>query len=274
MQAAEQAKRFAARVGDLETEASARFARRAAMAQGTTPVKEIIRVVREDAQWALRNENRRLAGLTLCSLGAQIARLGRFDEARRSVGRGRAILEDLGAGVALGFAGECLAKIERLAGNPADAARAMQDSYDIVERLGATGWLASKAALLAHALYELGDDEGALQHTQQSEALAVIDDLDAHVAWRRVRAKIFARRGQFATALELLDEARQRVARADAAYLRADLLADEGEVLALAGDLRGAVAALDRVLGMLEEKGNVVGVAHVRAKLDALQRRI
>ena len=65
---------------------------------------------------------------------------------------------------------------------------------------------------LAEAEYALGRVGEAHQLTEEAEALAAADDLDAQVRWRATRAKVLAQRGQFTAARQLAGQAEALIA--------------------------------------------------------------
>ena len=93
------------------------------------------------------------------------------------------------------------------------------------------------------------------------------EDADAQVHWRRVRAKVLARRGELDEAERLGREAVAIASATDVLELRAQALADLGEVLRLAGRPQESRAALEEAIRLYEEKGNVVGAGRLRGLL-------
>src|SRR5258705_12553713 len=113
---------------------------------------------------------------------------------------------------------------------------------------------AETAALLARACLALDRDAEADELCTESERLAG-HALKASIAWRTVRAQLFARGGAHAAARRGAEEA---VAVAE----RTDLLVDHGDaclalatVLQIAGDSAGARAAAEQAVGLYELKG-------------------
>ncbi len=108
------------------------------------------------------------------------------------------------------------------------------------------GFLSSVAPLLVEALFVQGRDEEALQLTERwpPERLTVPEDADAQVGWRRVRAKLLARRGDFEEAERLGREATAIASGTDYLDLHAQALADLAEVLRLAGKPEESAAAV------------------------------
>jgi tetratricopeptide (TPR) repeat protein len=78
--------------------------------------------------------------------------------------------------------------------------------------------------VLAEALYAQGRLDEARQMTEEAQAAAAPDDIDAQVRWRAARAKVLACGGQFPAAWILLDEAEALVAPTSWAVFQAETL--------------------------------------------------
>jgi tetratricopeptide (TPR) repeat protein len=156
-----------------------------------------------------------------------------------------------------------------LAGDPAAAERELRPACERLEEVGELGYLAGAVPLLLEALFEQGHDEEALQLTERwrPERLTVPEDVDSQVGWRRVRAKLLARRGDVEEAGRLAREATALATQTDYLDLRAQTCADLAEVLRLAGDPRGSAAAREESIQLYEQKGNIVAATRVRSQL-------
>jgi tetratricopeptide (TPR) repeat protein len=95
----------------------------------------------------------------------------------------------------------------------------------------------------------------------------VPEDVDAQVGWRRVRAKLLARRGDVEEAERLAREAMALAARTDYLDLRAHTSADLAEVLRLAGRPQASAAASEEAIRLYEQKGNIVAARRLRRLL-------
>ena len=95
-------------------------------------------------------------------------------------------------------------------------------------------------------------------------------DIDAQYRWRAVRAKVLARRGDYAAAEALAREAVALTAGTDWLNTRAEVHLDLAEVLQLAGRSGEAIAAVDEALRLYEAKENVVAARRARARRDEL----
>ena len=85
------------------------------------------------------------------------------------------------------------------------------------------------------------------------------------MGWRRVRAKLLARRGDVEAAERLAREATSRAARTDFLDLRAHAVADLAEVLRLAGRSEESAAAVQEAIRLYERKGNTAAAAALSA---------
>jgi len=138
------------------------------------------------------------------------------------------------------------------------------------EKVGEFGYLSSAAPYLAEAVLAQGREEEALQLTERwrADRLTLPEDADGQTQWRRVRAKILARRGELDEAERLGREAVAIAsATADILNLRAEALADLGEVLRLADRPHESRAALAEAIRLYEAKGNIVGAERVHGLL-------
>ena len=253
---------YARAAGDQVQEAESLHYVLAVLCRGSTPVEEALERVAEIHSRA--GANRRVERAALASRATLEAMLGRFDAARDLIRRASVLAEELGlevrlrAQVAIG-AGD----IELLAADPAAAERALRPACEVLERIGELGFLASAAPPLAEALYLQGRDDEALLLTERwaPERLTVPEDVDAQVGWRRVRAKLLARRGNFEAAERLAREATASAVRTDFLDLRARAVADLAEVLRLAGRSGESAAAVQEAIRLYEQKGNIAAVA-------------
>jgi DNA-binding SARP family transcriptional activator len=249
----------ARRAGDRRTEAQSLNLLVGAAWFGPLPVPDAI--ARCNDILARRTEQRRVKASALRALAGLRAMEGSFDEARRAAAECKAILDDLGLSVTAASATETYAIVELLAGEPAAAERELRRGYEILERMGETIVTPVLAALLARALYELGQDEDALRATELSEQAAAPDDLSAHVQWRTARAQILARAGSLDEAEAFAREAVALAEQTDFLVVHADALAALAEVLRLGGRPAEADPVLGDALRLYERKGNVVAAA-------------
>jgi tetratricopeptide (TPR) repeat protein len=232
---------------------------------GTTPVSELL-------AWLDENEPR--AGpdhfLRAYRAGA-LGMLGRFDEARAILARSRAESAERGGGVLLAnlTAFESV-DLELWAGDPAAAAEFGAEGFRLHEELGEEMFLSNAAGSQARALYALDRLDEADAWSDRAAKLGATDDAQKEMLWRRIKAKVCARRGEHAEAERL---AREAVVICDGTEMldaQGDVYADLGEVLLLAGRGDEAAPALEQALARYERKGNVVMAARTRERFLAL----
>ena len=237
-----------------------------AMRVGPTPVSEALR--RLDELGSRAAINGRLELTFLLARGSLMAMQGDFDAARSLVSQARALAEEHGLDPArpryvAGY-------VELLAGDAAAAERELRWVCEHYEEVGELGYLSSIAPYLAEAVLAQGRDEEALQLTERwrADRLTAPQDADAQAQWRRVRAKVLARRGDIDEGERLGREAVAiAFATADLLDLRAQALADLGEVLRLADRPKESKEALEEAIRLYETKGNLVGADRARGLL-------
>ena len=245
--------------GGLGTRAAFRFF-------GTTPVPELL-------AWLDENEPRsgRDHFLRAYRAGA-LGMLGRFDEARVILAGSRAESAERGGGVLLAnlTAFESV-DLELWAGDPAAAAEFAAEGFRLHEELGEEIFLSMAAGSRARALYALDRLDEADDWAGRAAELGATDDAQKEMLWRRIKAKVCARRGEHTEAERL---AREAVAICDGTEMldaQGDVYADLAEVLALAGRPEDAAEALEQALARYERKGNVVMAARTRDRLERLR---
>jgi tetratricopeptide (TPR) repeat protein len=237
-----------------------------AMRVGPTPAEEALRRLNEVEP--LARVNARLEEAVLSARAHFVATLGDFEVARGLATRAIALAEE--HGFEAGHARFVKGQVEFLAGNAEAAERELRIVCEHYEQVEEFGFLSSTAPHLAEAVLAQGRDEEALLLTDRWPAarLTVPEDVDGQAQWRRVRAKILARRGELEEAESLAREAVTIAsATADILDLRAEAFADLGDVLGLADRLEESRAAFAEAMRLYEAKGNVVGAGRVRALL-------
>jgi class 3 adenylate cyclase/tetratricopeptide (TPR) repeat protein len=262
----EQAAGSARRAGDRPQEAESLQYVLMALLWGPTTVDEALKRVAEIRAHA--EANQRLE-VNLLRTRAQLeAMQGRFDAARDLIVRAKALAEELRLEVLLaaGVAQQA-GYVELLAGNAAAAERELRPACEALERMGDWGHFAHVAPTLADALFIRGDDEEALRLTELAQRRATPGVADEDIGWRRVRAKLLARRGELEEAERLAREATARAGLTDLLNDHARALADLAEVLRLGGRWEESAKPLDQAIHLYEQKGNVVGAETLRAVL-------
>jgi tetratricopeptide (TPR) repeat protein len=238
-----------------------------ALRYGPTPVAEAVRRCGELAGQARGD---RFAELSVESArGVLLFMQGRFEESRAQFQRVWAAVEELGLAWAWPFTAIhwMRAELERLAGDLVAAERGLRAVYEYQQRSGDQGFLATTSVELADVLAGLGGDDEALRLTEASRAIAAPGDLSAQVGWRRVRARLLARRGSVQQAERLAGEAVRLAAGTDWLQGHGDALLDLAGVLAAAGRARDAADAARQAAELYQRKGNVVLAGWARRRL-------
>jgi class 3 adenylate cyclase/tetratricopeptide (TPR) repeat protein len=261
LEAYEQAFVHAARAGHatgwvLAARASCRFF-------GTTPVTEML-------AWLDANEPDEGRDYFFRAYRANsLAMLGRFDEARAILAQDRAEQAARGGGILLANLTAFESTwVELWAGDPATAAEFAADGWRLHREQGNEGFLAHAAGTLAEALYALDRVEDADLWAER--AVEGARDVWGEAVWRKVKAKVLARRGRHADAERLIGEAVAMSDATDMLDFQGDVYADLAEVLLLGDKANEAIAALEQALERYDRKGNVVCSERVRAQLAAL----
>ena len=233
-------------------------------AVGPTPVEtaivrcgEICATLRNDP-WA--------EALALQPLASLHAMRGEFDTAFG--------LLDQSAATLAGFAPTVDAAVSHaevfvavLVGDLERAERHLRAGRRQLEDMGERAVLASTEGHLAQVLLMTGREREADRVARRCAALATEDDASPQVAWRQVRARVLANRGQTGRALELAREAVAIVLTTDHLNEQADVMADLALVHEAAGSANDAASALATAVEIYETKGNTVRAGEARSRL-------
>ncbi len=138
--------------------------------------------------------------------------------------------------------------------------------------MGERAFRSTMAATLALVILEQGRDEEAEDLAEVSARLAASGDLLTQIRWRRVRARVLARRAEIQAAEALAREAVAIAEATDFVNDRADALIDLSHVLEASRRCDEAVAAASEALHLYELKGNLVATATARRRLRELQK--
>jgi tetratricopeptide (TPR) repeat protein len=263
----EQAVGHARQVGDRTQEAAILNYLLLAILWGPTTVDEALERVEEIREGA--QANRRLE-ISLLRTRAQLdAMKGRFDPARELLAQATTLAAELGLEFMLvGGVPHQAGYVELLAGDALAAERALRPACEALERMGDWGHFATLAPKLADALFiRGGHDDEALRLTELAERASTPGVADEDIGWRRVRAKLLARRGDLGEAERLAREATGRAALTDLLDDHAQALADLAEVLRIGDRPDESTTVLEEALHLHERKGNFAGAARLRAAL-------
>jgi hypothetical protein len=196
--------------------------------------------------------------------------VGRFADARAAIMRAQSAQTRCGAKIYSAMNAAQAGSIEMIAGDAAAAEAELTKGCDALRATGQRGVLCSALPALAEAKYALGRFGEAHQLTEEAEALAPADDLDAQARWRAARAKVLAQRGQFTIARQLAAEAEALIAPTTWADLQAEVLVAKAEVSRLAGALGEAAASLRTALRIYQDRHAVALADRTRAALASL----
>jgi class 3 adenylate cyclase/tetratricopeptide (TPR) repeat protein len=209
-------------------------------------------------------------GCALHVLGHMRARLGDFDGAYEAMAEWRGHFRELGQELRYAATAACVWDVCALEGDWQRGERVLREGYEILEQMQERSMLCTVTAFLGEALYHQGQLDEAERCSQLSEELGASDDYGNEVAWRVLRAKVRAARGELEQAETLAREAVDIAARTDYVESHAAALLDLAEVLRTAGETVEARKAAEEALALYERKGNRVGAARAGALADEL----
>lgn len=179
---------------------------------------------------------------------------GRAAAGRQLIESARRSLTELGMRHALLEVEQFAGIVELVADDPASAEPHFRRAYNGFRRMSLDADTADTAALLARVCLALDRDAEADELCTESERLAG-HALKPAIAWRTVRARLLARRGEHDEARRVAEEAVTLAARTDALVDHGDACLALAMVLKAAGDDAGARDAAEQAVGLYEQKG-------------------
>jgi class 3 adenylate cyclase/tetratricopeptide (TPR) repeat protein len=197
--------------------------------------------------------------------------LGRSDEARAILREIRAEFASQGGVLLANILAFESVWVELWAGDPAAAVAFGAEGCRLHDELGEESGLASAAGYLADALFLVGRLDEAEAWTTRAQDLGATGDLEKEVVWRRVRAKVLARRGMHAEAQRLAAEAVAIGEETDILNAQGDAYADLAETYFLAGREEGALEAVAHARDRFDRKGNVASLARLEERVGRLR---
>lgn len=266
MELYERGQRYALEAGD-EREATERGS--FGVAHGPVPAERCIGFIRGNLDRARRPDPDGLA-----ALGLVLAMTGRLDEAWAVFEDALSRSRDLGAEWKTASINMYRGAALLIAGDPIAAESALRPSVESLQRMGERSNMSTGVAILGEALYRQGKYDEAMLATLVSQEATAEDDLASQMAWRGVRAKVLAVRGELREAERL---AREGVAIADGTgfvSMAGDAHMDLAAVLEAAGRTREAAAEIEIAHGLYERKGNVVSAGAAAARLEELRETL
>jgi class 3 adenylate cyclase/tetratricopeptide (TPR) repeat protein len=229
----------------------------AGLVRGPTPVSDGI--ARSERTIESYSGSREVDALMCHGLAHLRARLGEFDEARAAMERYRSFFRDTGQTVSYLRSAEVAFDLAMLAGEAEDACDIVEEASRSLAELG-DSW-PYLAAFLGQGRYAVGRYADA----REPAAFAAEhgDEVEGSLALG-VLAKLAARSGDAATALETIAEAVARVDRTDFLFDRGTVHTDRGETLRLLGREDEALSVFDEAIGLFDQKGDLVSSERVR----------
>jgi len=259
---------LAREVGDRGLEREVLNTRLRPIAWGPTPAAEGVAYSEMLVESEITNVADKAHALQVRCLCAALQ--GDVDEVRRSSSRAWALIEEFGLNLQRAVYSMDVGFAHVLADDLDEAERVLRLGHEFLLEIGDTGSRCTVDGLLADALLRQGRYDEAAAVAAESRAIAGVDDLDAQPRWRTALARVHSARGEHGEAEAL---AREAVALVEPIDLLVKVTAFDalGEVLARAGKPEEAADAVERALGLHEQKGNVVSAERSRAVLDELR---
>jgi tetratricopeptide (TPR) repeat protein len=183
-----------------------------------------------------------------------LSMLGRSEEAKEHTALARGAFEDLGQRRWLTQAASTDGLIAWADGDLREAERRMRSLPGFFRSQQDTSNATMAAADLARVLCDLGRYDEAADLADEIRANAGAHDLEPQIAWRCVRGRTLAERGQHGEAEELIRSAVHLVESTDFVSLQADVLVDLAMVLARADRRDDARTVLRDALDLYQRK--------------------
>jgi class 3 adenylate cyclase/tetratricopeptide (TPR) repeat protein len=251
--------------GDELWQREARMSRGVSLVFGPTPVAEVVADLQAEIDRAQGAIGRLGANQ---GIGRMRALQGRFAEARELNARARTAFEDLGNRIWLAGSLSTEGEIEHLAGNHAEAARLIQESYEAMTATGDRAFASTVAAALGEVLLDLGDDDEAWRFGTIARDTSATDDVISQASGRAVQARVLSRRGDHDAAEELAREAAAILGQTDFLRQHGDILVHLAHVLRQAGKADEALAAARQAVALYEQKGATFFVDRTQRLID------
>jgi class 3 adenylate cyclase/tetratricopeptide (TPR) repeat protein len=251
--------------GDELWQREARNARGVSLVFGPTPVEEAVRLIQAQVD---RAEARGPSVGRYAGLARLRALQGRLAEARELVTRARAGFEELGnrqqLASAIGFAGQ----IEYLAGNHAEAARLIRESYEAMTAIGDRSYASTIGVELGEVLLYIGDEVEVMRFATIARDTSSTDDVASQAGGRALQARVLSRRGEHDAAETLAREAAAIMGQTDYLDQHGRVLVHLARVLRDAGKADEALAAARQALALYEQKGATFYVERTQRLID------
>jgi tetratricopeptide (TPR) repeat protein len=203
---------------------------------------------------------------SVLSVLAPLAAMERdLDEAAALMERSQAIMADVGEWIWISAFWRSFVSV--WLGEPSAAEQELWAAYESLKTTGAKSHFSSITHALANIAYAQGRYDDAERLTQECEVACRANDVISHTAWRSIRAKVRASRGEHAAAELLSREAVAFAMDSDFLTSQADALAGLADVLLLAGRHDEAATALDSSIEVHSLKGNALMADTLRERV-------
>ena len=206
--------------------------------------------------------------LALHIVGHLRARLGEFEGALAAMQEWRNRFRELGQETLYAATAGCVWDVCAWAEDWERGERALLEGYEMLGRMGDKGFQATAAIFLGEAVYRQGRLDEAERYSAIGEKLGVTEDRMNEAAWRTLRARVLAARGDLDRARVLAREAAEIAAETDYIEVEADARLVLAGILREAGESGWTTEARESV-ELYERKGNLVGVRRAKALSEA-----
>ena len=240
----------------------ARSAWSTSMVNGPTPVDDAIAAIQMQVDRAVGMATNIGANRSTAKLRAL---QGRFAEAREMIARAHVGFEELGNHHQLVSLGGAEGTIDRLAGDPASAARKSIESYEAMTATGDRSYASTMAVELAGALIDLGDLDEAWRYGAIARDTSSWDDVVSQAGGRAIQARVLSGRGEHEAAEALAREAEAIMSATDYLVIHGETLEHLAHVLHAAGKTNEAVAAARHAVELYDRKGATFLVERARS---------
>ena len=234
-----------------------------ALLRGSIPLDEV-----EDRLVALVAElsgDRLTQAAVRLDLVTTLSLRGATDRAREEAERARDTLRDLGQRRWLARCTETFAEIAAEEGRSRESVDLRRSVHAWFVEQGDEVNARPTALGLAEALLAVGEDDEADELASEVELEGPEDDLEIQVAWRSVRARVAARRGDAERASELAGQARALCDATDWLLFQAETREAYAEVLETLGRPEGEVVRTEAI-DLFRRKGAAARAARLSAR--------
>lgn len=196
---------------------------------------------------------------------------GRFEDARRHLGRAAEVSKDLGEVITASMA-FVEGPVELLAGDWERAERTVRAACDRLERLGERSFYSTLITLLAEAVYRRGRIDEAMELSLAGEKAGSPEDLATRIGWSSVRAKALAAKGRIEEGERMAREGLAVAMTSDVVFWRWQMFTALTEVLRLAGRTSEGIAVAEQAMSIASAKGAAGLVAALQREVEDMRR--